>query len=154
MLVLEGAHAGLSWSTILHRRAGYRRAFAGFDPDMVARYTTADVDRLVADPGVVRHRGKIESAVQNARAVLAMRELHGSLDAYLWGLVPGAPLRGGRRATGEIPAETPESRALSKELKHQGFRFLGATTCYAFMQAVGMVNDHVAECFRYELDGA
>jgi DNA-3-methyladenine glycosylase I len=154
MLVLEGAQSGLSWSTILHRREGYRRAFAGFDPARVARFTVADVDRLVADPGIVRHRGKIESAVQNAKAVLAVRELHGSLDAYLWGLVPGAPLRGGRLATGEIPAETPESGALSKELKRQGFRFLGATTCYAFMQAVGMVNDHVAECFRYELGGA
>jgi DNA-3-methyladenine glycosylase I len=154
MLVLEGAQSGLSWSTILHRRAGYRSAFAGFDPETVARFTAADVDRLVSDPGIVRHRGKIESAVQNAKAVLAVRELHGSLDAYLWRLVPGAPLRGGRRATGEIPAETPESQALSKELKRQGFRFLGATTCYAFMQAVGMVNDHVAECFRYELAGA
>jgi DNA-3-methyladenine glycosylase I len=154
MLVLEGAQAGLSWSTILHRRAGYRRAFAGFDPAAVARFTAADVDRLLADPGIVRHRGKIESAIQNARAVLEVRERHGSLDRYLWGLVPGSPMRGGRRASGEIPAETPESRALSKELKRQGFRFLGATTCYAFMQAVGMVNDHVAECFRYELGGA
>jgi DNA-3-methyladenine glycosylase I len=154
MLVLEGAQSGLSWSTILHRREGYRRAFAGFDPETVARFTAADVDRLVADPGIVRHRGKIESAVQNAKAVLAVQELHGSLDAYLWALVPGAPLRGGRRATGEIPAETPESRALGKELKRQGFGFLGATTCYAFMQAVGMVNDHVAECFRYELGRA
>lgn len=153
MLVLEGAQAGLSWSTILHRRAGYRRAFAGFDPAAVARFTAADVDRLLADPGIVRHRGKIESAVQNARAVLEVRERHGSLDRYLWGLVPGSPMRGGRGASGEIPAETPESRALSKELKRQGFRFLGATTCYAFMQAVGMVNDHVAECFRYELGG-
>jgi DNA-3-methyladenine glycosylase I len=153
MLVLEGAQAGLSWSTILHRRVGYRRAFAGFDPAVVARFTAADVDRLLGDPGIVRHRGKIESAVQNAKAVLEVRELHGSLDRYLWGLVPGSPMRGGRRASGEIPAETPESRALSKELRRRGFRFLGATTCYAFMQAVGMVNDHVAECFRYELGG-
>jgi DNA-3-methyladenine glycosylase I len=153
MLVLEGAQAGLSWSTILHRRVGYRRAFAGFDPAVVARFTVADVDRLLGDPGIVRHRGKIESAVQNAKAVLEVRELHGSLDRYLWGLVPGSPMRGGRRASGEIPAETPESRALSKELRRRGFRFLGATTCYAFMQAVGMVNDHVAECFRYELGG-
>jgi DNA-3-methyladenine glycosylase I len=154
MLVLEGAQSGLSWSTILHRRAGYRRAFAGFDPAVVARFDAAVVDRLVADPGIVRHRGKIESAVQNARAVLAVREQHGSLDAYLWGLVPGAPSRGVRGTTGDIPAETPESRALSKELRRQGFRFLGPTTCYAFMQAVGMVNDHIRECFRYDLGGA
>jgi DNA-3-methyladenine glycosylase I len=153
MLVLEGAQAGLSWSTILHRRAGYRNAFAGFDPVVVAGFGPADVDRLVADPGIVRHRGKIESAIQNARAVLAARELHGSLDAYLWGLVPEAPIRGGGEG-GAIPAETPASRGLSKELKRQGFRFLGPTTCYAFMQAVGMVNDHVRECFRYDLGGA
>lgn len=154
MLVLEGAQSGLSWSTILHRRAGYRRAFAGFDPTVVARFGEADVDRLVTDPGIVRHRGKIESAVQNAKAVLGVCEQHGSLDAYLWGLVPGAPSRGRRGTTGEIPAETPESRALSKELRRQGFRFLGPTTCYAFMQAVGMVNDHIRECFRYDLGGA
>jgi DNA-3-methyladenine glycosylase I len=154
MLVLEGAQSGLSWSTILHRRAGYRRAFAGFDPTVVARFGAADVDRLVADPGIVRHRGKIESAVQNAKAVLGVCEQHGSLDAYLWGLVPDAPSRGRRETTGEIPAETPESRALSKELRRQGFRFLGPTTCYAFMQAVGMVNDHIRECFRYDLGGA
>jgi DNA-3-methyladenine glycosylase I len=153
MLVLEGAQAGLSWSTILHRRAGYRNAFAGFDPVVVAGFGPADVDRLVADPGIVRHRGKIESAIQNARAVLAARELHGSLDAYLWGLVPEAPIRGAGEG-GEIPAETPVSRGLSKELKRHGFRFLGPTTCYAFMQAVGMVNDHVRECFRYDLGGA
>jgi DNA-3-methyladenine glycosylase I len=153
MLVLEGAQSGLSWSTILHRRAGYRRAFAGFDPAVVARFGAADIDRLVADPGIVRHRGKIESAVQNARAVLAVRDQHGSLDAYLWELVPGAPSHGVRGPTGDIPAETPESRALSKELRRQGFRFLGPTTCYAFMQAVGMVNDHIRECFRYDLGG-
>jgi DNA-3-methyladenine glycosylase I len=150
MLVLEGSQAGLSWSTILHRRAGYRRAFAGFDPDVVARFGADDVQRLLADPGIVRHRGKIASAIQNARAVLAVREQHGTLDAFLWSLVPEAPVRGGR----DIPAETPRSRALSKELKRRGFGFVGPTTCYAFMQAVGMVNDHIAECFRHDLGAA
>jgi DNA-3-methyladenine glycosylase I len=154
MLVLEGAQSGLSWSTILHRRAGYRRAFAGFDPTAVARFGAADVERLVTDPGIVRHRGKIESAIRNARAVLEVCESHGSLDAYLWGLVPDAPHRGGRGPAGEIAAETGESRVLSRELKRRGFRFLGPTTCYAFMQAVGMVNDHTRECFRYDLGGA
>jgi DNA-3-methyladenine glycosylase I len=147
MLVLEGSQAGLSWSTILHRRSGYRRAFAGFDPAVVARFGPAEVARLVADPGIVRHRGKIEAAIANAQAVLAVSNKHGSLDAFLWGLVPDAPIRGGR----DIPAETPGSRALSKDLKRHGFRFVGPTTCYAFMQAVGMVNDHVAGCFRHDL---
>ncbi len=150
MLVLEGSQAGLSWSTILHRRSGYRRAFAGFDPAKVARFGPADVDRLLADPGIIRHRGKIEAAIANANAALAVSEQHGSLDAFLWGLVPDAPTAGGA----DIPAETPGSRALSKELKRHGFRFLGPTTCYAFMQAVGMVNDHVAECFRHDLAAA
>jgi DNA-3-methyladenine glycosylase I len=150
MLVLEGSQAGLSWSTILHRRSGYRRAFAGFDPAAVARFGPADVDRLLADPGIVRHRGKIEAAIANANAALAVSEQYGTLDAFLWGLVPDAPIRGGR----DIPAETPGSRALSRELKRHGFRFLGPTTCYAFMQAVGMVNDHVPGCFRHDLAAA
>jgi DNA-3-methyladenine glycosylase I len=149
MIVLEGAQAGLSWSTILHRREGYRRAFAGFDAAAVARFGARDVERLLQDPGIVRNRAKVEAAVGNARAVLEVCDRHGSLDAYLWELVPGAPRRGGWRTTDEIPAETPESRAMSRELKRQGFRFVGPTMCYAFMQAVGIVDDHAAGCFRY-----
>jgi DNA-3-methyladenine glycosylase I len=151
MLVLEGAQAGLSWSTILHKRAGYRSAFAGFDAETVARFGAADVDRLLADPGIVRNRLKVESAIANAQAVLAVREAHGSLGAFLWDLVPGAPLR---RTTADVPAETAESRGFSKELKRQGFRFVGPTVCYAFMQAVGMVDDHAVGCFRYAGAGA
>jgi DNA-3-methyladenine glycosylase I len=146
MLVLEGAQAGLSWSTILRKRVGYRRAFAGFDPDAVARFGPGDAERLMADAGIVRNRLKVESAIANAHAVLAAREEHGSLDAYLWGLVPGAPLR---RRGGHVPAETAESRSMSKALKRAGFRFVGPTVCYAFMQAVGMADDHSPECFRY-----
>jgi DNA-3-methyladenine glycosylase I len=147
MLVLEGAQAGLSWSTILHKRAGYRAAFAGFDAEAVARFGAPDVARLMADPGIVRNRLKIESAIANAGAVLAARAAHGSLDAFLWSLVPGAPLR--RRDDSPVPAETAESRTFSKELKRQGFRFVGPTVCYAFMQAVGMADDHAAGCFRH-----
>jgi DNA-3-methyladenine glycosylase I len=146
MIVLEGAQAGLSWSTILRKREGYRRAFAGFDAEAVARFGPADIDRLMADAGIVRNRLKVESAVANARAVLAVREEHGSLDAFLWGLVPGAPLR---RGSGDVPAETAESRYMSKELKRAGFRFVGPTVCYAFMQAVGIADDHAPTCFRY-----
>ena len=149
MLVLEGAQAGLSWSTILHKREGYRRAFAGFDPARVARFTPARVDRLLLDPGIVRNRSKVESAVASARATLAVQREFGSLDAYLWGFVDGGPIVGGWRATGQIPAETDVSRAMSKDLKRRGFRFVGPTVCYAFMQATGMVNDHVTTCFRY-----
>jgi DNA-3-methyladenine glycosylase I len=146
MIVLEGAQAGLSWSTILRKREGYRRAFAGFDAEAVARFGPADIDRLMADAGIVRNRLKVESAVANARAVLAVREEHGSLDAFLWGLVPGAPLR---RGSGDVPAETAESRNMSKALKRAGFRFVGPTVCYAFMQAVGIADDHAPTCFRY-----
>ena len=146
MIVLEGAQAGLSWSTILRKREGYRRAFAGFDAEAVARFGPADVDRLMADAGIVRNRLKIESAVANALAVLAVGEEHGSLDAFLWGLVPGAPLR---RGAGDVPAETAESRNMSKALKRAGFRFVGPTVCYAFMQAVGIADDHAPTCFRY-----
>jgi DNA-3-methyladenine glycosylase I len=153
MIVLEGAQAGLSWATILHRREGYRRAFAGFDAAAVARFGAEDVERLLQDPGIVRNRAKVEAAVGNARAVLEVCDRHGSLDAYLWGLVPGAPRREGWRTTGAIPAETPESRGMSRELKRQGFRFIGPTICYAFMQAVGLVDDHVAGCFRYAAGG-
>jgi DNA-3-methyladenine glycosylase I len=146
LLVLEGAQAGLSWSTILRKREGYRRAFAGFDAEAVARFGPADVERLMGDAGIVRNRLKVESAVANAHAVLAVRQEHGSLDAFLWGLVPGAPLR---RGDGQVPAETAESRSMSKALKRAGFRFVGPTVCYAFMQAVGMADDHSPECFRY-----
>ena len=148
MIVLEGAQAGLSWSTILRKREGYRSAFAGFDAEAVARFGRADVDRLMADPGIVRNRLKIESAIANARAAAAARAEHGSLAGFLWGLVPGAPIVGGWRETSQIPAETPASRELSKALRRHGFRFVGPTVCYAFMQAVGMVDDHVATCFR------
>ncbi|HUP18330.1 MAG TPA: DNA-3-methyladenine glycosylase I [Gemmatimonadota bacterium] len=149
MLVLEGAQAGLSWETILGKRAGYRRAFAGFDPAAVAKFDRRRIDRLVEDSGIVRHRGKIESAVVNARALLAVREERGPFAVWVWSLVGGRPRDGGRRRSGELPASTPESAALSRELKRRGFRFVGPTTCYAFMQAVGMVNDHTMDCFRH-----
>ena len=149
MLVLEGAQAGLSWSTILHKRDGYRRAFAGFDPVKVARFSPAKVERLLQDPSIVRNRLKVASAVQNAKAVLDVQRDDGSLDAYLWSFVGGAPKRNRWRGTGDIPAETEESRSMSKDLKRRGFRFVGPTVCYAFMQATGMVNDHVANCFRW-----
>ena len=149
-LSLEGFQAGLSWLTILRKREGYRHAFAGFDPGLVARFTAKDVDRLLRDPGIVRNRLKVESTVANARKVLEVQEEHGSLDAYLWGLVDGAPIVKGRRSLGEVPAETSESKALSKDLKRRGFRFVGPTVCYAFMQATGLVNDHVVGCFRFE----
>jgi len=149
LLVLEGAQAGLSWATILRKREGYRRAFAGFDAEAVARFGPADVERLLADPGIVRNRLKIESAVANARATLAVREEHGSLAAYLWSFVGGEPIVTGWQSLGEIPAETAESKAMSKDLKRRGFRFVGPTVCYAFMQAAGLVNDHVVSCFRH-----
>jgi DNA-3-methyladenine glycosylase I len=154
MLTLEGAQAGLSWATILHKREGYRRAFAGFDPAKVARFDARKVERLMQDPSIVRNRLKVESTVSNARATLAVRKELGSLDTYLWGLVGGAPIMNRWRTLADIPAETPISRAMSKDLKRRGFRFVGPTVCYAFMQATGMVNGHVAECFRYaELGG-
>jgi len=149
MLVLEGAQAGLSWATILKKREGYRRAFAWFDPAEVARFRAADVERLLQDTGIVRNRLKIESALANAVATLAVREEVGSLAAYLWGFVGGTPIRNEWRTLGEIPAESAESRAMSKDLKRRGFRFVGPTVCYAFMQAAGLVNDHVVSCFRY-----
>ena len=149
LLTLEGAQAGLSWSTILKKREGYRAAFAGFDVERVARFTTADVERLVLDPAIVRHRQKIESAVTNARAVLAVRESFGSFDAYLWRFVGGAPRVNWWRTPGEVPARTAESDALSRDLLGRGFKFVGSTICYAFMQATGMVNDHTVDCFRH-----
>ena len=149
MLTLEGAQAGLSWSTILRKREGYRAAFAGFDAAEVARYDGRKVERLLQDPAIVRNRLKVESTVENARRILEVRAESGSLDAFLWGLVDGAPVVNRWARLGEIPAQTPASKALSRELKRQGFRFVGPTTCYAFMQATGMVNDHTTDCFRY-----
>jgi DNA-3-methyladenine glycosylase I len=148
-LVLEGAQAGLSWSTILNKRDGYRRAFAGFDPTKVARFTAADVTRLVGDAGIVRHRQKIESVVANARAFLRVQDEHGSFDRYVWAFVGGVPKVNGWRAPRQVPARTAESDALSKDLKRRGFSFVGSTICYAFMQAVGLVNDHLVQCVRY-----
>jgi DNA-3-methyladenine glycosylase I len=147
--VLEGAQAGLSWSTILRKREGYRRAFARFDPRKVARFDRRRVGRLLQDTGIVRNRAKIESAVGNARATLDVREEFGSLDAYLWGFVGGEPILNRWRRLADIPSETEESRNMSKDLKRRGFRFVGPTVCYAFMQAAGLVNDHVVSCFRY-----
>jgi DNA-3-methyladenine glycosylase I len=149
LLTLEGAQAGLSWATILRKREGYRAAFAGFDPEVVARFGTRDVERLLGDAGIVRNRLKVESAVNNAARVLEAQDEHGSLAAYLWSFVDGEPLVGGWRALAEIPAETAESRAMSKDLKRRGFRFVGPTVCYAFMQAAGLVDDHVVTCFRF-----
>ena len=148
-LTLEGAQAGLSWSTILQKRPNYRRAFADFDPARVARFTPARVDRLLRDPGVVRHRGKLESTVSNARAFLEVQREFGSFDRYAWGFVGGTPRVNRWRSMAEVPSRTPESDALSKDLKRRGFRFVGSTICYAFMQAVGMVNDHLIDCFRH-----
>ena len=148
-LVLEGAQAGLSWLTILKRREGYRAAFAGFDPAAVARFDEARIDALTRDPGIVRHRGKIASAVNNARRVVEVQADHGSLDAFLWDFVEGTPIQNHWRSLAKVPTETPRSTMMSKALKGRGFSFVGPTTCYAFMQAVGMVDDHVVGCFRH-----
>jgi DNA-3-methyladenine glycosylase I len=149
MLVLEGAQAGLSWSTILNKREGYRKAFANFDVVKVARFTPARIERLMGNPAIVRNRLKIESTVNNAQRVLEVQRELGSLDAYLWSFVDGEPLVGRWKRLSDLPAETAESRAMSKNMKRRGFRFVGPTVCYAFMQATGMVNDHVVSCFRY-----
>jgi DNA-3-methyladenine glycosylase I len=148
MLTLEGAQAGLSWSTILRKREGYGRAFAGFDPHAVARFTDDDVERLLADPGIVRNRLKVESTVHNAARVLEVQESDGSLDAYLWSFVGGEPIVNQWKRLSELPAETDLSKAISKDLKRRGFRFIGPTVVYAFMQTVGMVDDHTLDCFR------
>ncbi len=154
MLTLEGAQAGLSWSTILRKREGYRRAFARFDPSKVARFDDPRVEALLTDPSIVRNRLKVTSTVSNARATLEVQRELGSLDAYLWSFVGGAPIVHRWRSLTDIPAETLESRAMSKDLKRRGFRFVGPTVCYAFMQATGMVNDHEMGCYRYaELTG-
>jgi DNA-3-methyladenine glycosylase I len=147
MLTLEGAQAGLSWITILKRREGYRQAFAGFDAERIARFGEADVARLLADPGIIRNRAKVESTIRNARAFLALNEESGGFSAFLWQFVGGEPRINSPRSSQEIPAETPESKAMSKELKRRGFGFVGPTVCYAFMQAVGMVDDHLLTCF-------
>lgn len=148
-LILEGAQAGLSWSTILRKREGYRAAFAGFDPAAVARFGEAEQQALLQNPEIVRNRLKVSSAVGNARAFLEVQSEFGSFDAYIWGFTGGRALRNAWRDLSEIPAETEESRAMSKDLKKRGFRFVGPTICYAYMQAVGLVNDHTMDCFRY-----
>jgi len=148
-LILEGAQAGLSWETILKKRDTYRAAFDDFDPARVARYTTRKVERLLADPGIIRNRLKVESAVSNAKAFLEVQKEHGSFDAYVWRFVDGKPRVNTWNALGQVPASTSQSDAMSKDLKKRGFRFVGSTICYAFMQATGMVNDHATSCFRY-----
>ena len=147
-LVLEGAQAGLSWSIVLKKRDGYRRAFSEFDPERVARFTAKRIEKLIADPAIVRNRMKIEATVRNARAFLEMQREFGSFDAYCWHFVGGQP-KVNRWKTAGIPATSPESDALSKDLKRRGFGFVGSTVVYAHMQAVGMVNDHLLGCFRY-----
>jgi DNA-3-methyladenine glycosylase I len=149
LLTLEGAQAGLSWRTILHKREGYRAAFRQFDPAPVARFSARKVEALLNDPAIVRNRLKVESTVNNARRMLEVQEQFGTFDAYIWQFVDGSPIVGRRRRLGDLPAETPESNGMSKDLKRRGFRFIGPTVCYAFMQAAGLVNDHVVTCFRY-----
>lgn len=154
MLTLEGAQAGLSWSTILKKRDAYRDAFASFDVDRVARFTAARVEKLMANPGIVRNRLKIDSTVSNARCFRRVVDEHGSFDSYIWSFVGGRPLVSRRKTLRDIPPRTPESDAMSSDLKKRGFRFVGSTICYAFMQATGMVNDHVMTCFRFrEISG-
>ena len=150
MLLLEGAQAGLSWITILRKREAYRRAFDGFDAARVARFTPARLERLLADPGIVRNRLKIEGAVRNARAFLEVQREAGSFDRYIWQFVDGRPKVNRPRRMADVPAKTPESDAMSRDLKKRGFNFVGSTICYAFMQATGLVNDHVVGCFRYD----
>jgi DNA-3-methyladenine glycosylase I len=148
-LILEGAQAGLSWSTILAKRDAYGKAFSGFDPAKVARYKKDKLDRLMNNAGIVRNRLKIESTVRNAQAFLAVQKEFGNFDRYIWQFTGGKPIENSWQTPKNVPAETPESRAMSKELKRRGFNFVGPTVCYAFMQAVGMVNDHLVSCFRY-----
>ena len=148
-LILEGAQAGLSWSTILNKRAGYKKQFAEFDPEKVARFTKKRVEKLLLDPAIVRNRLKVESTVSNASAFLKVQEEFGSFSDYIWGFVDGKPIQNKFRKDGDVPATSPESDALSKDLKKRGFRFVGSTIIYAHMQATGMVNDHVTGCFRH-----
>ena len=150
MLILEGAQAGLSWITILRKRERYRKVFAGFDPRKVARFDAARVASLLTDPGIVRNRLKVAGAVKNARAFLEIQREFGSFDTYIWRFVNGRPIRSARRGLKEIPATTPESDAMSRDLKQRGFTFVGSTICYAFMQATGLVDDHMVGCFKAE----
>lgn len=149
LLILEGAQAGLAWSTILRKRAGYRRAFDNFDAARIARYGEADVARLLADPGIVRNRLKAAAAISNARAALAVREAFGGLDAYFWRFVDGAPIQNAWTDLGQVPARTELSDTISRDLRQRGFKFVGSTIVYAYMQATGMVNDHLVDCFRH-----
>jgi DNA-3-methyladenine glycosylase I len=149
-LILEGAQAGLSWSTILNKREAYRRAFSGFDPARVARYDARKQKQLMSDPRIVRNRLKITATVENARAFLAVQKEFGSFNAYIWQFTGGAPINNALRSSNQIPARTSESDKMSRDLLQRGFRFVGPTICYAFMQAVGMVNDHLVECYRYK----
>lgn len=148
-LILEGAQAGLSWSTILKKRDNYREAFDGFDPNVVARYNQKKQDALMQNEGIVRNRLKITSTIDNAKAFLKVQDEFGSFDKFIWSFVDGIPLQNARSSMNTVPARTDESDAMSKELKKRGFRFVGSTICYAFMQATGMVNDHLVDCFRY-----
>ena len=150
LLILEGAQAGLSWDTVLQKRARYREVFDGFDPEKVARYDKKKVRQLLADPGIIRNRLKIDSTISNARSFLKVQEEFGTFDAYIWRFVGGQPKQNARKSHKQVPARTAESDAMSKDLKKRGFRFVGSTICYAFMQATGMVNDHVLSCFRYQ----
>ncbi len=149
-LLLEGAQAGLSWSTILKKREGYRRAFAGFDPHRVARFGPKKIEKILQDPAIVRNRLKVQSAVLNAKAFLAVQREFGSFDAYLWSIVEGNPIVNRWKRLQDIPSRSPVSDAMSQDLKGRGFKFVGSTICYAFMQAVGMINDHTVDCFRYK----
>ena len=149
-LVLEGAQAGLSWSTILRKREGYRRAFDNFDARKISRYSEKTVSRLLSNPEIIRNRLKINAAIANAREFLLVQKEFGSFDRYIWQFVNGKPIRNSWRTMADIPSSTPESDAMSKDLKRRGFKFIGPTICYAFMQAVGMANDHVVDCFRYK----
>jgi len=149
LLTLEGAQAGLSWSTILNKRANYRRAFMNFDPERVARFSDTRIDRLMLDAGIVRNRLKLDSTVSNARAFIDVQKQYGTFDEYIWRFFEGRPKQNARKG-GDIPASTADSDAMSKDLKKRGFRFVGTTICYAFMQATGMVNDHLVSCFRYK----
>ena len=148
-LLLEGAQAGLSWMTVLRKRQHYRQAFAGFAAEEVARFGDADITRLLENPGIIRNRLKIEAAIRNARAVLAIRAAHGSLDRFLWQFVDGQPVQNRWRTLAEVPASTRQSEQMSNELRRLGCNFVGSTICYAFMQAVGMVNDHLVDCYRH-----
>jgi len=148
-LVLDAAQAGLNWRTVLVKRENYRKAFEGFDPEKVARYSSARIEKLLKDPGIIRNRLKIESAVTNARSFLAVQEEFGSFDRFIWGFVDGRPQVNQYASPSQVPARSAQSDAMSKELKSRGFKFVGSTICYAYMQAAGMVNDHLTSCFRY-----